>query len=392
IQRFAKTKTQAYAAWLNARDKKDFDVFKPHLQKLFRLLRKKAELLDKKTHPYTVLLDEFEEGMTVEEVQTLFRELKPQLISLYKKVKKEKKFVKHKMPSWTKEQQEVLTEYIIDLLIPDRERFGIGETTHPFMTQISPNDIRIATAYRTDPLFSLTSTVHECGHALYELQLAKSIQHTNLAQGATYGIHESQSRLWENCICSSKEFLKSLYPKMKKIQSQQAAIPFSKFYHHANALADSLVRVEGDEITYCLHIIIRFEIEVLLLTQKLSINEVETYWNAEYKKIFGKKPKHALEGILQDVHWSQGYVGYFPTYALGTLYSVIIYYALEDDIPQFHQSIQKKDFSLIREWLKKHVHSFGKQKSAKDIMRPLLRKRNLVSTYISYLESKYLTK
>ncbi|MFT4311876.1 MAG: carboxypeptidase M32 [Candidatus Woesearchaeota archaeon] len=385
VSELSKTIAHANESWLISREKNSMLPFKKDLQKILTLTRKKIRHLNAKKHPYDVLLEDYEPGMTVTKLQTLFAKLKPQLVDMYQKVKTQKKAPKSIMKkTYAIKDEKSITDQLIAWIIPDQKQFTYGVTTHPFMTQITPNDIRIACAFReNNPFFSITSTAHECGHALYELQFPKKYQNTPVYKAASFGLHESQSRIWENHICKSKAFWQSYYPKVKKTLSLPTK-SFQEFYDQLNAVEGSLIRIEGDELTYCLHIIIRFEIELELITGTLSVNNLEKRWNQKYKECFNKTPKSLKEGVLQDVHWSSGLFGYFPTYALGSIYSAQLFEKMKKTV-DVDTCMKTKNFAPVQKWLKKHVHSYAATKTATQIVGEVN-----ITPYLAYLEEKYV--
>ena len=394
IEQFAKAATASFEAWTTARKQNNFAIFAPHLQKIIKLKQQEAKYINPKLNPYQVHLDLFEEGATLTQMDQLFSYLKRELIPLIQAIKKSQvyKNQKDKLKSlpYTKVGEIQAATQIASLILQSPQRVHLGESIHPFSTQISYNDIRITTATRkTQPLFCFTSASHEAGHALYDLNISSKLKNSILWDGSSLGLHESQSRLWENQITLSKPFWKFYYKTFQKHLPALQTLSVSEFYEQINQVKPGPVRLAADEVTYCLHIIIRYEIERALLTGTLTVKDLPKTWNALYRKYLGTTPKDDLHGVLQDVHWTDGSFGYFPTYALGTIYSAMIYNAVKKQHPQLEREVQKGNFSYLREWLKTNIHRFGATKKAKDIVEIACKKQTTSQDFINYLWEKY---
>jgi len=265
-------------------------------------------------------------------------------------------------------------------------------STHPFTTSMGYNDVRITTNFeRKNPLFSFFSTVHEAGHALYELGMPKEhFKDTVISDSPSLGLHESQSRFWENMICRSKQFWNYFYPIFKKKSpSEFKDIGIDIWYRYVNSVKPSLIRVEADELTYCLHVILRFELENSLMDEKIKVAELPELWNEKMNELLGITPKNDKDGVLQDMHWSGGSFGYFPTYAIGSIYSSQLFKKLTDENPGIFTDIEKGDFKNIIKWLRENVHRYGRIITADEIIKNVCGEGLNAKVFINYLKNKY---
>ncbi|MBT3297711.1 carboxypeptidase M32 [archaeon] len=397
VEEFSRLCIKSLESWEKARNKNDFKIFQPYLQKVLEMKLQEVSYIDSKSHPYNVLLDDYEEGMTVESVKKVFEKLKYGLLEIISKVKTTDKYLKSKRQinklsqlDFPLEQQREIIEEIRKMILVDMDRTIIAESVHPFTNTISSDDVRITTAYRKgQPLFAFTSTAHECGHALYELDFDPKVRDTILFNAPSYGLHESQSRIWENQIMRSEDFWKYYFPRFKKKFPSLKNIKREEFYELMNQVKESLVRIECDEVTYCLHIIIRFEIEVALLEGKIKVKDLPQEWNKKYQEYLHIKPRNDKVGVLQDMHWSEGLFGYFPTYAIGTMYSAMLFKQMCKDNPKLMQEIKKGKVDFVRSWLKEHVHKHAGKYLAKDVVKKATGKYLSPDDFLEYLNEKY---
>ena len=277
-------------------------------------------------------------------------------------------------------------------ILQEDKRYYVAESVHPFTTRISFDDVRLTTAVRKGlPLFSFTGAAHEAGHALYELGIHEKLKHTGLRDAPSFGLHESQSRLWENQIMRGEEYWKHFYPKYQKTFPKLKKIKFQDFFFAMNQVKPSLIRIECDELTYCLHVIIRYEIEKQIFNKQVKVKakDLKTLWNNKYHEYLGVTPKHDTEGILQDVHWVEGMFGYFPTYAIGTLYSAMLFDQMHKDISNLDQQLRRGKVESVRKWLKKHVHKYGREMTSEQIVFKATGKHLSAKPFLKYLEKKY---
>ncbi len=392
IKELSELQSIAQSKWEEAKTKNDYKIFKPYLKKLVEKYKEKAKLIDKKQHPYNVLLDDYEEGMDYKKIKQVFEELKIGLKEILKKIKstkkyKEQKKLKKKILSqkYPIEIQKKLSLEISKKILDNKERWILEESMHPFTTTINENDVRITTAYKKNPMFSYSATIHESGHALFELQMnnLKGILHDS----PSLGLHESQSRFWENHVGLNENFWDTKFKKFKKEYSLKN-ITKKEWYDFINIVEPGFIRIEADELTYPFHVIIRFELELELFEGKITVEELQKKWNEKYEEYLGVKIKKDSEGILQDIHWSMGSFGYFPTYMIGTLYAATIYSYLKEK-HNIDEKIKKEDYNFIREWLKKHIHKYGRMLTAEEIIYKATKKKLNAKDYLRYIKEKY---
>lgn len=395
VTRSAKITTMAYPAWQQARMKGDFSVFQQHLEKIIDLQKEYAGYINLPGPRYDSLLDDYEEGMTTEKLRNEFTVLKKKLTKLLDKILSSETFKRQQNLGlqFPKTVQQKLCAHIFNQMNLPSDSSRIDESTHPFTTSLGNDDVRITTNYdRENPLFSFFSTVHESGHALYELGMPTGkYKDTAIADSPSLGLHESQSRFWENMIARSEPFWKFYYPEFEKqAENNMKDISFETWYRHVNTVKPSFIRVEADELTYCLHVILRFELEADLMEENLTVGEIPQAWNQKMEEFLGITPPSDKEGVLQDMHWSGGAIGYFPTYALGSIYAAQLFDQIIKDRPETIHEIQKGEFSQILSWLRTHVHQFGRMMTAEEIITRTCGEGLNAEHFTSYLEKKYL--
>ena len=394
LEDIQRTTTEATVVWREARKKSDFEMFSGYLEKIVDLKRQEADKLGYSGHPYNALLDKFEEELTTNDVDRIFSPLVPNLKKILGKVQSEGKFPsKHPLESvsYQTEAMRRVNEEILKILgMPDKT-FRMDVSTHPFTTAMPIDDVRITTRYEgKDFKESIFSTIHESGHAIYELQVNPSLDYTPLARATSLGVHESQSRFWENFIGRSKEFTEVLYPTLK------SNLPFISghnpldVYSYFCTVKPSLIRVEADELTYNFHIVLRYEIEKQLIAGKLQVSEVPSVWNDAMEKYVGIRPKNDAEGVLQDVHWSGGGFGYFPTYSLGNVIAGMFFHRIKKDM-DIKEVVRTGGLSKIKMWLKEKIHQYGAIYSPKELQKRLFGEEYNPEWLVRYLEEKYTT-
>jgi carboxypeptidase Taq len=389
IEEISKNEALGFSAWQEAKKKNKFEIFGPYLKKLVELNIKKAKLLGCKGHLYNALLDNYEEGMSVEQLKPKFEKLKVDLIDLLKRIensKNYKKITKHKIKISDNEQMELVGD-VAKRIGLEKINSRIDFAEHPFTTKIGEGDVRITTNIRDDIFFSFTSTVHEAGHALYELQMPQKHKFDFLGEAPSFGLHESQSRLWENMIGKSECFWRYYSKKFDKSLGKKKGKDF--WYNSLNCVFPGKVRIESDEVHYCLHIILRFEIELGLIDGSIKVKDLPKVWNKKMKEFFGVRIKKDFEGVLQDVHWSGGSFGYFPTYAIGTIYAAQIYETMKKEIKDLEKKISRGDFKEIREWLRENIHKHGRKYLANDLIKKITGRGLDIENYVRYLNEKY---
>jgi len=393
VKELAETTSKAQMIWAKARKKNDFKLFLPELKKIVALKRKEAKLVGYKDSPYNALLDSYEPYMDVEEIEMIFSELKDFLVPFLAKIKKSKVKINSNVlkGNFAIEKQVKFNEFVAKKIGFDFEAGRLDKSTHPFTIGFHPQDVRITTRYDEKDLFhSINSTIHETGHALYDQGILLEGFGTPLGESISLGIHESQSRMWENIIGKSEIFWQYFYPKMQKDFSESfERIKLSDFYKAINIVRPSLIRTEADEMTYNLHIILRFEIEKDLIEGSIAVEDLPQIWNDKFKEYFGIKVSSDAMGVLQDVHWSGGMIGYFPTYTLGNLYSAQFFNTAKRDILNLEKEIKRGQFGHILEWLRKNIHIHGKLFSAEQLVEKVTGEKLTSKYFIDYLEKKY---
>ncbi|MGE4320806.1 MAG: carboxypeptidase M32 [Acholeplasmataceae bacterium] len=385
---------QAPAIWLEAKEKNDFSIYAPTLKKIIDANKKLVKYLETdELKGYDVLLDMYEEGFGVETYDQFFQVIKDELVPFVSEVTKVKgpRFSKKLTKGvFAADKQEAFSKYLMDVFKYDQNRAVLKESAHPFTSGVSSFDTRITTHYHEDNVVSsIFSTIHEMGHAIYELQNDPKYDETFLHGGTSLGIHESQSRMFENMIGRSFAFWELHYPKLVELFPKQLKdTSVLDFYKYINQAKRSLIRIEADELTYSLHVLVRYELEKLMINGKVKVEDLPKKWNGLMSKYVGKKPANDQEGILQDIHWSHGSIGYFPTYALGSAYAAQIYEAMNKDF-SVELAIANNDQARINEWLKEKVHQFAQSKSPKEIMVIATKENFNPKYYIDYLKRKF---
>ncbi len=387
VSEMARAVTLGNAAWLEARRKNDFFIFKDRLEKIILLKREYAKYIGLKGHLYNSLLDDYEEGMTVELLKPRFFRLKEELIKLLRKIESTEKYKEQKrllVGEFSKEKQIELVRDVVARIGLDEKKSRIDFSEHPFTTKVGVNDVRFTTAIRENPLFAFESSIHEAGHALYELGLPEKDAFNVLGEAPSLGIHESQSRFWENMIGKSKTFWKFYYPKFKK----EFNLNLDSLFREINFVFPGKIRVESDEVHYCLHVILRFEIELGLISGEIAVKDLPRIWNFKMMEFFRVEIENDVEGCLQDVHWSNGLIGYFPTYVLGSVYASQIFNAMRKDF-NINKDVESGEFGRIREWLKERIHKYGSRHFTDEIIQKACGGGLDVRIYIDYLTKKY---
>ena len=389
-----RTSAEGTVVWREARKKSDFSMFKPYLEKMMSLKRQEAEKLGYKGHPYNALLDRFEEGVTTDDVDKVFSPLQSELKAILTKVLAAGKFPSsHPLEAISYEEPAMkrVNEDALKLLRMPEKTFRMDISTHPFTTSMSIEDVRITTRYEgKDFKASLFSTVHESGHAIYELQIDRSLNYTPLARGTSLGVHESQSRFWENFVGRSREFIKRVYPSLKANLPFVSGYSEDEVYRYVNSVRPSLIRVDADELTYNFHIMLRYELEKKLIGGEMEVAEAPSVWNDLMEKYVGVRPRDDAEGMLQDVHWSGGLIGYFATYSLGNVIAGMFYNRIQKDL-DFKATVAGAELGRIKDWLKERLHKYGATYSPKEIQKRVFGEAYNPQWLIRYLQEKYLT-
>ncbi|MBC1435836.1 carboxypeptidase M32 [Listeria rocourtiae] len=363
---------QAETVWTAARETNDYELFKPYLEKIIASKRHFVEYWGYQDNPYDTLLDQYEPGMTVAVLDEVFAKLRNSILTLRKKVAtasyQPDGTLLHKKVSRAKQKE--FSERILAKIGFDFEAGRLDDTVHPFATGLNIGDVRITTRYdEANFKMAIFGIIHEGGHAIYEQNISPDLVGTPLANGASMGIHESQSLFYEIILGSSFEFWQSNYKDFQEITAPEFDdISVQEFYRAVNLSESSLIRIEADTLTYPLHIMIRYELEKAIMNGEIGVDELRDAWNDKYEAYLGVRPKTDADGILQDIHWSGGDFGYFPSYALGYMYAAQLFATLSKDIPNISEILSSDDYSPIREWLTEHVHQYGMLKKPLEIL------------------------
>ncbi|CAN5800713.1 carboxypeptidase M32 [soil metagenome] len=382
-------------AWREARAKSDFKMYEPHLSKMIEIKKQIAEKRGYEKHPYDALLDTFEEDLTVDDMDKVFGVLTPRIQKILKKlVDSSSPFCKENNLAKSNYDIHIVDELnhdILSLLKYNMKRFRMDISTHPFTETMGLNDIRITTRYEgIDFKKSIFSTIHEAGHALYNLQCDQSLSFTPIEGGSSLGLHESQSRFWENIVCRSLPFVQLISPLIRKQVHFANQTTDDELYLYFNNVKADYIRVDADEVSYNLHIAIRYEIEKKIFGDELSVSEIPEFWNDRMEQLLGVRPTKDSHGVLQDTHWSSGLFGYFPTYTLGNLVSAIIASKMRKDLESYEQNIKGGNFNPIRDWLRLRIHQYGSTYAPKVLLDRSLNEGYNPDYFVTYLESKYL--
>jgi carboxypeptidase Taq len=352
----------------------------------------KAEAIGYAEHPYDALLDEFEPWMSTATVSTVFADLREKLVPLVEQItarqEEDESFLNATFPV---EKQKQFGRTVLETMGYDFNRGRLDVSVHPFTTAVGADDVRITTRYNPQYFRTgLFGTIHEAGHALYEMGIDPSYKQSILGEGTSLGVHESQSRMWENMIGRSIPFWRYFYPRLRELFPKQLSeVQLSAFVRAVNRVRPSFIRIEADEVTYSLHIILRFELEQALLTGDLAVDDLPEAWNDGMERLLGIRPQHNSEGVLQDIHWAMGAIGYFPTYALGNLYAAQFYRAMAADMPDIEQRMARGDLASIRDWLGARIHRPGSSKTAGELLQEVTGEDLNPEYFTSYLEEKF---
>jgi carboxypeptidase Taq len=392
VEEFSTATTLGQEAWIKARKTADFSAFQPFLQHNIDLRREYATFFAPYEHVYDPQLDDFEPGMKTAEVQAIFNELRIEQVALVKEIasRPQVEFGFLFQPYADQAQWDFGVE-VITKFGYDWNRGRQDRVVHPFCTGFGQGDVRITT--RVDPNYPgamLFGTMHECGHALYDQGHDPAHKRTPLSNGASMALHESQSRMWENLVGRSMPFWKHFYSRFQQgFSSQLGNVSLETFYKAINRVQPSLIRIEADEATYNLHIMLRMELEIALMEGSLAVKDLPEAWNARMQEYLGLTPPNDTKGVMQDVHWSGGMVGYFPTYALGNLVSVQLWEKIQQDIPDLASQFEQGEFGALLGWLRKNVHAYGAKYEPQVLVQKITGEKINPKPYLRYLKAKF---
>ncbi|HEX9617345.1 MAG TPA: carboxypeptidase M32 [Anaerolineales bacterium] len=392
VGEFARVASDAHLVWEEARAESNFAKFQPHLERIVEMRRRYADFFAPYEHVYDPLLDNFEPGLKTAEVQEIFSALRPQQVALIQAIQERPQVGDSFLHQDYEEKKQwdfgvgVISEFGYDW-----KRGRQDKATHPFTQGIGVGDVRITTRFLEDyGASALFSTMHECGHALYEQGVEPNLDRTPLGKGASLAIHESQSRMYENLIGRSYSFWIRFYPRLQEtFPAQLGNVDLETFYKGINKVEPSLIRVESDEATYNLHIMLRLELEIDLMEGNLEVKDLPQAWNSKIEASLGVTPPNDALGVLQDIHWSAGMIGYFSTYALGNLISAQLWECANRDIPDLDDQIRQGEFSAITGWMRTHIHHHGAKFEPQELVQRVTGSKIDPTPYMRYLNKKY---
>ncbi len=392
VEKIAQVTSQTYQAWLKAREENNFKVYSPMLATMIDMKREEAEILGYENHPYNALLDLYEPGANTEELDILFKEVRVNLVDFVKEIASKYQvrtdFLKRNFP------HQPQWDFGIEMLKQMRYDFDSGRqdvSPHPFTTNFSMQDVRVTTRVNENDFNTmLWSCIHEGGHALYEQGLLVENYGLPLGEAVSLGIHESQSRLWENLVGRGYSYWKGNFPKLKTIFSDSLKdVSDIDFYKGINKVHPSFVRVEADELTYHFHIMVRFEIEKGLMDKSIQVKDLSEIWNARYKEYLNVEVPNDNKGVLQDIHWSHGSIGYFPTYSLGSFYAVQFFNQAVKEITGLNEQIERGELLPLREWLREKIHVHGRRYTARELCERITGEPLNFNHFMNYARKKY---
>ncbi|MGC8611706.1 MAG: carboxypeptidase M32 [Athalassotoga sp.] len=391
FEKFTIACSKGESVWQEAKAESNFKKFRPYLEEIVGYLKEFVEYYGYEKNKYDALLEGYEPSTTTEEIKRIIEGLKSELVPFIKELSSGKKPDDSILKgTFDKASQERLSREVLELMGYDFQSGRIDETVHPFTTGIGNGDVRITTNYHLDDMTSaLFSTMHEGGHALYEQGISEEYKWMPVHTGASMGIHESQSRTWENLVGRSYEFWKFFFPKLSEIFPQFKKITPEEFYKAINITKPSLIRIEADEVTYNLHIMVRFEIEESLINDRIKVEDLPDVWNQKMKEYLNVDVPDEAHGVLQDVHWSGGQFGYFPSYMLGNLYASQFFSAAKKEIHDLESQISNGNLKIFREWQREKIHKFGAMYDPKDLIVRVSGEPLNHKYFVNYIKEKF---
>ena len=381
--------SQGFLEWKRAKEASDFRAFVPTLERNLELKQRYLACFDKAEEDYDLLLDDFERGMRTAEVRRIFADLKAELVPLIASAQ-ERDGDGPLAGEFDVEAQRLLSHEVVELFGFREGAWRLDPTTHPFASGGGVDDIRITTHYEPGDLESLFATMHEYGHGLYEHQVDSALDRTPLGSGVSLGLHESQSRMWENLVGRGRPFWRFFYPRVQALfPDELGTVDLETFYAAVNAVRPSLIRIHADEVTYNMHVILRFELEQDLIGGKVDVRALPEEWNRRMDEYLGVEVPDDAHGVLQDVHWSGGSIGYFPTYTLGNVMSLQIWERAREDMPDLDERIERGDFAGLREWLGEKLHRHGRKFLPTETLAKVVGGPIETGPYLRYLKEKH---
>lgn len=388
----AQASAEGQSVWERARPANDWLLFKPYLERIVDLKRQQAEAVGYEEEPYDALLDDYEQGETARNLERVFAELRPELVALLERIKRAGRTAGSGIKECTFpiEAQRAFSLMVAQRIGYDLDAGRLDVSAHPFTTGIGPGDVRITTRYSEDSFNkSFFSVIHETGHALYHQGLPLDQWGTPFCRPVSLGINESQSRMWENMVARSPLFWRHFYPQARAAFPSLQGVGMEDFVLSVNEVTPSLIRTEADEVTYNLHVLLRFELEVALVRKDLEVDDLPAAWNAKMEAYLGMTPPDYAQGVMQDVHWSSGSIGYFPTYTLGNLYAAQFFAKAHQEIPALDDCIEAGEFGPLLHWLRTRIHSQGCRYLPRELVKEVTGEDLTASYALEYLNRKY---
>jgi carboxypeptidase Taq len=386
----ARAAAESAPVWVEAKATSNFALFLPALERNMELRRRYVDCFEPRAEPYDVLLDDFEPEMETAEVRRIFDEIKPELVALVAEQREREVDDSFLTGDFPVDRQIALSNEIVALFGTRPGTWRIDPTEHPFAGGAGIDDVRITTHYFPKSTDSFFATVHEYGHGLYEHQIPREFAHLPIGTGVSLGVHESQSRLWENLVGRSLPFWRFYYPRLReRFPEQLGGVELELFYAGINKVQPSLIRIHADEVTYGLHVMLRFELEQDIVNGRVELRNLPEIWNAKMHEYLGVEVPDDARGVLQDMHWSSGLIGYFATYLLGTVMSVQIWEKAADDLGDLEGRIEAGEFAPLREWLGEHVHAHGSKFTPQETLRRATGATIDAKPYLAYLKRKF---
>jgi len=389
VEEFGEAVSSGLVSWKEAREKNDFGVFEPHLKKIVELRRKESEYLNFDGHIYNGLLNKFEEGSSVEKLEVVFEKLKSGLLDLLGRIKASFKYKEQVAREYVSDEvmNRKLCERVIDLAGIPGDRFRLDFSESPFVRGIGRDDVRMAVNFKRDVLKSLSSSFHEIGHALYELNLPRNSEFLFSGEPSSFGMNEGQARFWQSMIGKNEYFQKYFFSEVHEVFGLD--VDFDEWYGDMNLVSEGSSRVFSDEVHYCLHVIMRFELEKVLIEGSLEVCDLPKVWREKTKEYFGVDVRDDNEGVLQDIHWARGVFGFFPSYALGSVYASQLYARMVEDVSGVESDLLEGKLGKVVEWLGDKVYSKGALQLTEDLVEDVCGEGLNVDVYLDYLRVKY---
>lgn len=384
-------KARSQRAWETAKKASDFSIYAPYLDKIIQMTKQYVRYMEPDQKPYEVLLDMFEEGMDSQTIDRVFEELKKGLRPLLKKIREaEQPDLSALKGTYPISGQKKLQDMLLSYMGFDFTKGTTAESEHPFTSEIGSGDIRITNHFREeDPLAAIFSAIHEGGHAIFDQNIDPSYAHTSVMQINMMGLHESQSRFYENILGRNPGFWSPIYTKLGELLPHFQEVPFDTFLKAINHVEPSMIRIDADEVTYCLHIILRYEIERAIFNDEVTTEELPALWNDKMEELLGIRPATDAEGVLQDTHWSDGSFGYFPSYLLGSVYDGMFLEAIEKELGSIEEIMSKGEIMKITKWLNTNIHQNGSLYTSREVIQRLCGKEISARPLLDYFNKKY---